>query len=495
MNSISVLDLENEWSMSGMTGSSGSPDSPLGQETPTPGTSKTSGTKTPGKTLKTRQRSRNGCNSCKKLRIKCNEMVPKCEYCTSTNRECVYYHNSARKFLEKPNNRYTNKLIKSLSGSSNISQFEMKILRHFKIYTLQFTSFINGPMHYLTTVDIPNLFATSSIVRLAVFSFGCLNSWVICDLPNAIPTKSMIFKNQLRNPFTFLDSIQRSLFDIKSEFLEDIRGNSNYQMGWVMRASHHKSFLNSITTLYSVTNFYLIQLVDSLNEELEQGELPPERGKALVVGVLMVLLSLALHSHNTTPFIKFDSVQQVKGKCLDLNSDILTIASAIRSKTDYVFSSLGDSEVATILTMRVVKDTKNFSLITILEKESDGEVFRKNLHYLRSGFLRCYELDSPIGLFKVLTRFTDEFIDSARRKDFSALRFLYIYSFVMLELRTCLFIDRNVWLDYIHWYKGFNQVVYGKWKEELDGRLFELIGKLEVKSTVELLDMDFEYIH
>ncbi|CCG24527.1 Zcf18 transcription factor [Candida orthopsilosis Co 90-125] len=36
------------------------------------------------------KRSRNGCLSCKQLKIKCNEAKPACEYCVHTQRECVY---------------------------------------------------------------------------------------------------------------------------------------------------------------------------------------------------------------------------------------------------------------------------------------------------------------------------------------------------------------------------------------------------------------------
>jgi hypothetical protein len=36
------------------------------------------------------RKSRLGCSSCKRLRIKCDEKKPACEYCTATNRKCVY---------------------------------------------------------------------------------------------------------------------------------------------------------------------------------------------------------------------------------------------------------------------------------------------------------------------------------------------------------------------------------------------------------------------
>ncbi|CAH6720877.1 hypothetical protein CLIB1444_04S09934 [[Candida] jaroonii] len=464
-----------------------------------------------GKRPKHTRRSRNGCISCKKLRIKCNEMVPKCEYCTSTNRECVYYITSQRKFLEKPNNRYTNKLIKSLEdreqSPTEISNFEVKILKHFKIYTLQFTSFINGPMHYLTTVDIPNLFESSHVVRSAVYAFGCLNSWVICDLPNPKPGKSLIFKNQLRNPFHFSDSIQRKLFDTNLNFLDDFKGLPNLQLG--LKCSQYKSFLYSSRTLYSVTNIYLIRLIDELNEELSTGQLSSERGKALVIGVMMVLLFLALHSHNTTPLMKFDDKfqycygKQVEGKHLDLDTDILTICSVIRTKTTYVFSSLGDSEVSTLLAMRAVDTTQDFYLINKLQSQLEEsrnqftsrevDILNSNLNHLKQGFSRCYELDSPIGLFKLLTRFCDDFLDLARNKNLFALRILFIYSFVMLELRTCLFVNKNVWLDYMEWFRSYNSTKYGKWAHAFDFTIYNLIGKLDVESTRELLDKDLEH--
>jgi hypothetical protein len=43
-----------------------------------------------------RKLSRFGCASCKKLRIKCDESKPTCEYCAATNRTCIYLSSGTR---------------------------------------------------------------------------------------------------------------------------------------------------------------------------------------------------------------------------------------------------------------------------------------------------------------------------------------------------------------------------------------------------------------
>lgn len=44
----------------------------------------------PKQTRRSHTKSRTGCLSCKRLRIKCNEAKPRCEYCESTNKVCEY---------------------------------------------------------------------------------------------------------------------------------------------------------------------------------------------------------------------------------------------------------------------------------------------------------------------------------------------------------------------------------------------------------------------
>lgn len=45
------------------------------------------------------KRSKNGCMSCKKMKIKCDEVKPACEYCRHTKRNCVYSQNSNWKVI------------------------------------------------------------------------------------------------------------------------------------------------------------------------------------------------------------------------------------------------------------------------------------------------------------------------------------------------------------------------------------------------------------
>lgn len=52
------------------------------------------------------KKSRNRCLSCKKLKIKCDEAKPKCEYCEHTKRECIYPDPSTIKRGRKAKTRY-----------------------------------------------------------------------------------------------------------------------------------------------------------------------------------------------------------------------------------------------------------------------------------------------------------------------------------------------------------------------------------------------------
>lgn len=70
----------------------------------------------------------------------------------------------------------------------------------------------------------------------------------------------------------------------------------------------------------------------------------------------------------------------------------------------------------------------------------------------------------------------DDFHDLIRKKHFFALRILYFYSSICYMSRFYLYGNRNLWIDYIHWFRKFNFKSFeGEWNCEHDQRLYSIM--------------------
>ncbi|CDK29332.1 unnamed protein product [Kuraishia capsulata CBS 1993] len=140
-----------------------------------------------GSGLKPR-RSREGCASCKKLKIKCDESKPSCEYCVQTNRACVYP--SAARWCVKTSFQQVRKDIYTLqpdlditamTGVLNCSKADLHSLHFFVnntvwIFSLGRSALISNSFKEMS----PVLFRNFEMYKESAMALGTLHSWSKC---------------------------------------------------------------------------------------------------------------------------------------------------------------------------------------------------------------------------------------------------------------------------------------------------------------------------
>lgn len=127
------------------------------------------------------KRSKNGCLSCKKLKIKCTEDKPTCEYCLHTNRECVYLNKPSFVKLKvvktkQPPTSLNHDTILKLNSTTNhlqISNFELKLMKFYLEFGADFFSFkVNLDNYKFWNEKIPNLWCCSDLIKLSIYSLS-----------------------------------------------------------------------------------------------------------------------------------------------------------------------------------------------------------------------------------------------------------------------------------------------------------------------------------
>lgn len=118
-----------------------------------------------------RTRSRLGCFSCKKLKIKCDEARPACEYCLHTSRLCVYPVDCAP---DTPVARQLN----SMQTQMCITRFEQKLLKFYLDFGGAFFTGNKSPVvKRIFEVDAPRLWQQSALMRSAIYACSTVYLW------------------------------------------------------------------------------------------------------------------------------------------------------------------------------------------------------------------------------------------------------------------------------------------------------------------------------
>lgn len=138
------------------------------------------------------KRSRNGCLSCKKLKIKCDEVKPYCEYCIQTNKQCIYPKKPPVKLVKKSttikkgrrgdingiieSSSINNDAIKKLNSQTSnlgISKFELQLLKFFLDFGASFFSFNKNKETYkFWNEEVPKFWCESDLVKNALYSMS-----------------------------------------------------------------------------------------------------------------------------------------------------------------------------------------------------------------------------------------------------------------------------------------------------------------------------------
>ncbi|ODQ61582.1 hypothetical protein WICANDRAFT_59667 [Wickerhamomyces anomalus NRRL Y-366-8] len=135
-----------------------------------------------------KKRSRNGCTNCKRLKIKCSEDKPECEYCIQTGKHCIYLNSETSKAKKNQKLAISNQQKRTDTGLSNkslqkinsatcqldISKFELQLLKFYLEFGGSFFSLETSSKYYsFWCDDVPKLWCSSDVIKYALYSVSC----------------------------------------------------------------------------------------------------------------------------------------------------------------------------------------------------------------------------------------------------------------------------------------------------------------------------------
>lgn len=452
-------------------------------------------------TKEKKRRSRGGCISCKHLRIKCSEDKPTCEYCYHTKRKCVYptpkplKKDSKKASVSKRNNlelsssssrsssawssQLDYELIKNLdkdeyepalheeltrdlvltqaSSMLGISRFELRLLQFFDQECITLLSFgVNKGIEKAWRYGVPGLFLESELTRLAMFSFAAMTLTLGIDL----------------NMVQGLDAAEdeRSLAHMYNINLDD--PNNIYT----------KTTEYFMDTIGRTKNLIALSDLDDNSQNFQD----PKVAKELTVSSVLVFSYLALDPDRLIPLIDFtrestDLVQVAKGirhtimRCTPIvqNSDIggILFFKAL-GKIDQPDLKLCEYPVIASLRDELYSlETDELSTDIIQE----DNVLEESINGLMTSIWGCEIYKFPVPLFRYLMIISDEFRELLYKKHMFAIRIIYIYSALNAVAGFYFYRDRNVWKDYMKWYKNYVASTKENSCAEMDRQLYDLV--------------------
>ncbi|KAK6199303.1 uncharacterized protein RJT21DRAFT_3112 [Scheffersomyces amazonensis] len=463
----------------------------------------TSNSNTPAPISKPK-RSRNGCSSCKRLRIKCDETKPQCEYCSHTNRECIYptKENVKRKkqrqmirnatgvsidsledllrraekyhFVEKDRReffKFQNQLVLSQATSQlGISRFELRLLNFFNNYCVYLFSFgVNRQVHNVWANHVPKLFLESELVRNSVYAFATINLFPLCELEQ-LRISDKLFEDDLNSfqDMSIHDQVKSAdhnfgNFAYKEHSLTSTDGNNLF-----IRAANY--FTNSIAGKNSL-------LSDESTEYYGPYVLDPKRSKELLISSILIFSFLGVHPHKLIPLVSFnDQESDFLSICKGIRLTIISVSPTIReSEFNGLFHFENKSKAPPLKESMypVIVALRNDLETEFQQRELDSrsaaahEVYEECIGILHDCFYRAILMDYPIPIFRWILLLPIEFHDYVYEKDYFALYLLYVFSSLSTIMHFQLFEDKNMWIDYIKWFKTYNENLEREGQTEL----------------------------
>lgn len=135
------------------------------------------------------KKSRNGCLSCKRLKIKCSEERPACEYCIHTGRQCRYRVRLDTEnqiaacepqgitipsdFIMQSIYNRSVQALNSMSNQLNVSRFELQLLKFFLDFGGTFFSVNAQHESFNFWIDTaPHLWCSSDLVKYTLYTLS-----------------------------------------------------------------------------------------------------------------------------------------------------------------------------------------------------------------------------------------------------------------------------------------------------------------------------------
>lgn len=505
-------------------------------------------------------RSRGGCTNCKRLKIKCDETKPRCEYCKHTNKDCSYLPPKPRKprtsaltaymvddtdssepgpfltlsianslaavrskpFKPRPSiipaalsargstssdssdSRSSTSSFSTASSSSsvsyshdlkiqtlinspsqqlNISRFELRVFDFFNQYCTNLLTFgANKKVDRVWKLEVPSLFVSSPLVRLAMFSFATINLWPLCDL---IKVQELDYEMDSKNLYTLPNKLD----------FHDKNRTSPAESHHLVHGDFHSNLYGSIRTddnstdsLYARTTQYFMDTLNHSNDIItkiktttlgDHDKIANQCCEMAISGII-IFAFLGIHPHKLLPLVDFShdpnnvESEYMSSEGTPFVNDFVSLSQGIRNVTQMsghiVFNSrfrdiflASDAEVVRPRKLKdeyyIIKQLKyhlsaSYPFDVINSSTSfEINVISEQVFNLESALYGTINFNYPVPLFRWIIFLSEDFIALVRRKNYCALHLLYIFACLCLVTNFALFNKTNMWLDYIDWFK------------------------------------------
>ncbi|KAI5963058.1 uncharacterized protein KGF55_002850 [Candida pseudojiufengensis] len=354
------------------------------------------------KTTHTRiTRSRGGCLSCKKLRIKCNEVKPICEYCEHTGRECIYSipkpvktkrggrtpksnsrtRSSDRTLFEPPTNKARIEILDSSSSSSDntsctgtpvsfdpssvlygpTSPILDKVLNYNAVSNYRKSHSYPTEFDELTRTLILN--QTSTMLGITKFELRLLKFFDSeCIQLFSYGVNECIYnawKYKVPNLFMQSDLVRQSIFAFSAIALSttlelDIvqnQDNSNKTNFMTSKNWNHDMALDSKDNIYYQTTYNFLDTLSKASAKIDELKVVPNSfqdpivAKELVVSSILIFSFLGVQPHKLIKLISFNKDEE--------EVDMIRISGGTRDTILNCSTAVANSDLAGLLFFRV----------------------------------------------------------------------------------------------------------------------------------------------
>lgn len=460
------------------------------------------------------KRSRNGCLSCKKLKIKCNEDKPHCDYCVQTNRECVYPQKPQKQLKEKKPNKVTKKRLvtkknhsssssststsTSSSSSSNksptpnsssssdsdivelpsfnakplqklnsmsfqldVSTFELQLLKFYMDFGSEF--FINNVSKRSYTFwenDVPKLWCESDLVKNALYTISSARLLAKYDMGEG--------------------DIQ-----LKSVYLDSDKYSDGDELG-VHALVRHSARVN----LYTESGKYIKKTTELMNSYLGLVSMGKSPDTLDLIG--QILLSKKLLTGSKTLYPKENHYdEKPKGLTSLAIYEILNDTAYFFKITNSYIPSLGDSRYSLLLDgdeSRVEGCRYEFKYIQHLRSyvynrfdtlDTTQFTYLNAINSMENGCKRTLVHKFPMALFKIIIDFAkdEDFVELFKNQDHLAMKIVFYVCCINTVFHFTLYQRNGMHQEFIEYYKEYSHRLFnGEFEEDMDRNFYENVS-------------------
>ncbi|CCE86134.1 Piso0_005784 [Millerozyma farinosa CBS 7064] len=426
------------------------------------------------------KRSRSGCLSCKRLKIKCNEARPTCEYCEHTGRVCTYAvvdkSTIDKRALVGSKGVKKNHLAewqamgsRSFAGQQKINQtsaimglsmIELKLLSFFNTHCVQLLSFgVELGVDHVWRHEVPKLFMGSEMLRNGIYSFAALNLW------------------PRQNVYDPLDDMQ-----ITQSLKKGHGGSCGELMSKLTSVLVHRYDDNGVPqgSLLELTTNYFQQCIEENLRSITVCVAPgsedaiifsnKDRAAEVVTSCLLLFSYLCLHPHRIVPLVSFEP--DTYG--LDLISICLSFSKIFRGTFELlldsqyrgIFTRMASLKNVTVMpnTFPLVEHlfrTLNDGYSSVISNDSEIDIrspkmeeYQAIKHGARLLNMSLHHADTmryPIPLFVWILLMDDPLCHLIKTKNHHALYLLYVYASLCCLSSFNLTGYESVFRDFVCW--------------------------------------------